>query len=132
MAYATTTDLAEYLGVTVGELPSDAERLLDRASELVEHAMFNNYDSSITEHVEAAKKATCAQVEFWNNIGEGTAIVGRNIEGYKSGDLSMSFGKGSNSSVDKLSSRATLHLGRHGLLYRGVKNIKCDYLTLYS
>lgn len=131
MSFATTTDLAEYLDVTVNSLPSDSGRQLARASELVEYAVFNNYDGAKANHVEAVRKATCAQVEFWMNIGESIAIIGKGLKGYKSGDLSMDFGgSNSESSMNKLSSRATIHLGREGLLYRGVKKT-CDCRIQY-
>lgn len=121
--FATTTDLAEYLGVTVGSLPADSTRLLLRASELVEYAMFDNYDATNADHVEAAKKATCAQVEFWSEINVSMAIMGNNLSSFKSGDLSMNFANSKNS-MSSISSRATIHLGRQGLLFRGLRKMR--------
>lgn len=68
--YATTLDLADFLFVEESALPDDSARLLQRASELVSSLVKRNYDSTITTHVEAVKQATCAQVEYWQEVGE--------------------------------------------------------------
>lgn len=68
-AYATPADLAGYL--RSGTAPSDAARLLARASELIDEAVMpNQIDLDNTEHVAAASKATCLQVEWWLEEGE--------------------------------------------------------------
>lgn len=127
MAYATTDDLKVYLYLDTA--PDGSERLLERASELIELLMYDNYDSTKVNHVEAAKKATCAQVEYWLESGEGINVTGP-LRGYKSGDLSMQFGgkDGATSGAGHLAARASIHLNKEGLLYRGVKS-GCDYPT---
>ena len=127
MAYADIEDLKAYLYVAV--VPDSSERLLERASELIELLMYDNYDSTLANHVAAAKKATCAQVEYWIESGEGINVTGP-LKGYKSGDLSMQFGgkEGATSGAGHLAARASIHLNKEGLLYRGVKS-GCDYPT---
>lgn len=106
MAFATTSDLTEYLGSSI----DDAARLLDRASEVIEDNIFVTYD--IDEKAEALKLATCAQVEYWTVIKEKFAISGYkgNI---KIGDASMEI------NYDELAPRAERYLYKAGLLYRG-------------
>lgn len=69
MAYATLADLVAYLGPD-REPPADADRLLERASELIDEAALYRIDPANPEHAEAARKATCAQVEHWLEAGE--------------------------------------------------------------
>lgn len=78
MAYATTAQLAEYLGVAVGDLPGDAGRLLQRASEYVDQVTLGKAaQADLTEDQKTQRKlATCAQVEYWLEIGEGAAVAG--------------------------------------------------------
>ena len=45
--YATKSDLATYMGKREDELPSGAEILIKRASEIVCISMRNNYDPDI-------------------------------------------------------------------------------------
>lgn len=121
MAFATIADLEEYTGIDPA--PSDSQRLLDRASEFIEYLMLDNYNSLNALHVEAAKKATCAQVEYWIEAGENLSVTG-NLRGYSSGDLSMQFGgkDGATSGTGHLADRARIHLNKECLLYRGFRN----------
>lgn len=114
--YATKEDLSDYLFIPLNELPSDSEKLLARASEIVKHATLNNLDILNEQHLEAMKMATCAQVEYWLNAGEQTDIIG-NMKSYSLDDLSVDFGDGKRGA---LSDRAIGHLNSQGLLYRGI------------
>lgn len=116
MAYASEADLAEYLGVGESQLPDDAERLLERASELVDYLTLGRINTANAEHAEAAKKATCAQVESWletEEVGEKQGAVKR----FTIGRFSMDFG---DSGVPTVAPRARRYLLLAGLLYRGV------------
>lgn len=88
MAYATTTELTAYLAA--GTVPTDAARLLDRATEAVDEVTLGNarlaWDGLLSginrtiptqiapytqaEYQAALSKATCAQVEYWLEVGE--------------------------------------------------------------
>jgi len=117
--YAEIDDLAEYLGAEV-DLPSDAERQLLRASELVRHYALGRIDTSNPTHAEAAKSATCAQVEAWVNDGEDRDIS-RAVSGYTIGRVSMQFAEGGENGrlVSRLAPRARQELLQAGLLYAG-------------
>lgn len=66
--YATSAQLAAFTGQAA---PADADRLLARASEAIdEYIIPNVIDLENADHVLAAQKATCAQVEFWLAEGE--------------------------------------------------------------
>ena len=115
--YATIEDLLEYLDTSTS--PDGATRLLLRASELIEQAMSSNYIASNSLHVEAAKMATCAQVEHWIEIGESMAITGP-IKSFGSGNLSVDFGRINGSQI---SPRSKNYLNNQGLLYRGINSL---------
>lgn len=117
--YATKENLAEFLDIVVEDLPSDSNRLLKRASEMVQQAILENYNSANTKHVEAAKLAVCSQVEYWQNMGEASSIIGT-VQNFSLGSLTMNFDenkKGGNVLCD----RARNFLNQQGLLYRGVR-----------
>lgn len=116
--YATTADLAAFLGLTEAQLPANSERLLRRASELVKQATLTNIDTTNANHMEAAQLATCAQVEYWSDMSESTAIVGQ-VSSFSLGDLSMNMGEGQKQGA--LASRARAYLNDQSLLYRGIK-----------
>ena len=116
MAYATEADLAEYLGVSEADLPTDAGRLLERASEAVDYITRGKIDPENAEHSEAAKKATCAQVELWLQT-EGIGELPGTIKRFSLGKFSMDFGE---AGMPDVASRAKQYLFLAGLLYRGV------------
>ena len=116
MAYATEADLAEYLGVSEADLQTDAGRLLERASEAVDYITRGKIDSENAEHSEAAKKATCAQVELWLQT-EGIGELPGTIKSFSLGKFSMDFGE---AGMPDVASRAKQYLFLAGLLYRGV------------
>lgn len=119
--YATKDDLAEFLGISVEDLPTDSERKLSRASEMVKRSTMGNLDFLNIDHLEAAKLATCAQVEHWLEVGEFNIPSG--LKNFSLGDLNMSFGDSDASQLNNsvLCSRARDYLNDQGLLYRGVK-----------
>lgn len=116
--YADAADVAEYMSVEVAALPADINRLLARASELVDYLTFGNLDVTIAAQATAAQKATCAQVEFWIQAGENSDI-GREIRSYSKSKVSIAYG-GHPWTEKAISSRARRYLFDAGLLYRGV------------
>ena len=79
-AYATVEDLGAFIGDVA---PQGAERLLDRASELIEEVTMTAWyahdingmptDKGI---IAALRDATCAQVEFWLAGDEEDDVLG--------------------------------------------------------
>ena len=121
MAYATRDDLAAYVGSGV-TLPDDAEvdRLLARASELIDQKALRRIDPGCSAHAAAARKAVCAQVEYWLQQDETVDVTGQ-VASYSIGSLSISYGSGGRESrAGGLAPRARRHLLLAGLLYRGV------------
>ena len=97
MSYATTDQLADYLGIEVSALPADAARLLARASEDIDAFSRGRIDTDNATHAVAAQRAACAQVEMFMELGEeasiGSAVVQRTVgrvsETYASGGQSQ-------------------------------------------
>ena len=114
MAYATLTELADYLGVQEVDLPDDAERLLERASELIDY-----YTLGRIEAGEIASKAVCMQYEWWSQFDEfGTVNFLNNIS---IGPFSAGLNSGeSGQSIPELAPRAKEVLFLNGYLNRGV------------
>ncbi|MFF7829722.1 hypothetical protein ACFZCM_31355 [Streptomyces rochei] len=79
--YATTTDLANYLGAAP---PLDAQQLLDAASRMLETRVlaYCRYDvtdlgmPSDPDVAKAISRAVCAQVAWWGEIGDSTGAAG--------------------------------------------------------
>lgn len=120
MAYATKADLAAYLGVSEADLPPDADRLLERASELIDYVTMGRADAEA--HADTLRRATCAQAEMWISEGEDVAIRGP-IRSFSLGKWSVTYGDGRQSGGDRqpeLAPRARQALALAGLLYRGV------------
>ena len=114
MAYATTTELAEYLGVQESDLPDDAERLLERASEMIDYYTLNKIEAG-----ETASKATCMQYEWWSQFDEfGLQQFYSQIQigPFQASAAGETGGEG----PPKLAPRAYQSLFLDGLLYRGV------------
>lgn len=95
--FATTEELETFIG-TGYSIPADADRLLQRASELVAHrtiGLATAYWHTITledphdSFTEGLRDATLAQVEFWLETGEEHDIVGL-VGSITSGKLSIS------------------------------------------
>lgn len=115
--YATKADLAAFLFVLEANLPDGSDRLLQRASELIKQSTLDNIDATNTNHMEAVKLAVCAQVEYWSQMGETTAIGGGAVN-FSLGDLSMNMGDAK--TMGTVSPRAKGYLNDQGLLYRGI------------
>jgi hypothetical protein len=97
----------------------DVDRMLDRASEIVDQVVIPNaVDVDDADHMEAAKKAACAIVEYWLEVGEQESIIGQVAE-YQVGSVRVRYNKDSKPSCD-LPARARRHLLTAGLLYAGV------------
>lgn len=98
--YATASDLEDYLRA---DPPADADRLLERASELLDAevlltAWYDVDDSLMPTNalvIAAFARATCAQVEFWGEVGEQNDTSGP-IQGVTIGSASIQYGAGSN------------------------------------
>ncbi len=81
VAYATEDDLAGYVAAAAGL--EDASRLLTRASELLDDKVRASFevddDTNLPTHTGVAaalRDATCAQVEFWLEVGEEHDVEG--------------------------------------------------------
>lgn len=114
MAYATLAELASYLGVDEADLPDDTERLLERASEMIDYHTLNRIEAG-----ETASKATCMQYEWWSQFDE------FNTQQFYSeisiGPFSTSNrGQNAGGGPPELAPRARQLLMLNGLLYRGV------------
>lgn len=76
VAHATVSQLSSWL-TTQSSTPDDAERLLQRASECIDEYVLASFDVDdetklATDSGTAASlaDATCAQVEYWLEVGE--------------------------------------------------------------
>lgn len=99
--YATAAQYQAYSGQTP---PPDIDRLLARASELLDSdvlktAWYDTDDSGLptnSQVIEAFANATSAQIEFWlKGPGEGVDVAGP-IQGVSLGSLSIQYGAGDN------------------------------------
>lgn len=123
--YASGEQLAAYLGTVA---PPDATRLLARASELVnDHTITAVYatdtDGNPTDAVvvEALRKATCAQVEYWLAGDEEDDVLGP-LQGVSTGTMQQQYGAGTNRATPMyLAPRAARHLRAGGLLGAAVR-----------
>lgn len=118
MAYATKTQLAEYLGVAEDTLQDNAVTLLQRASELLDYYTAGNYSADNAAHVAAMQLAACQQVEMWIEQGGDSEDVVGSVQWYSIGSVSVTRGQGTPAPV--LAPRARRTLLPLGLLYAGV------------
>jgi hypothetical protein len=122
MAYATLEELAEYLDIPVTELEPGSGKLLEAASVLVDMCTLGKINTSNSNHVEAAKIAVCAQVEYWQETGDSIGVL-EQYESMSLGSFSVSRGGGDTTSSTRylaLAPRAYQVLFMEGLLYCGV------------
>lgn len=117
MAYADKDELADYLGKDKADLPDDADRLLDRATELIDYYTHHRIDSDDSDSTEVAQKAVCAQVEWWLNHNDELGLKSH-VQSYSSGDYSVSFSEGG---LPALAPRARRPLHSENLLYAGAE-----------
>jgi hypothetical protein len=82
--FATSAELDVFIGTDYA-VPVDADRILQRASEIVAFStigLYSGYWHTVTvddphdTFTEGLRDATCAQVEFWLEVGEEHDIVG--------------------------------------------------------
>lgn len=89
--YATVADLEAWM--PAGSVPGDADRLLRRASELLDDEVLARYsvdpDGLPTDPdvAGAMRDAACAQVEYWATVGEDHDIEGLAGTGVSVGHL---------------------------------------------
>jgi hypothetical protein len=94
--------------------------LLERASELINYITGNRVDVSITEHEKAARKAACAQYEWWAEVGDELGLMSQ-ISSMSIAEFSFSGGSSQQSELKTVAKRAEQYLYLAGLLYRGVE-----------
>lgn len=117
MVYATKTDYEEFTGETA---PSNFDRLAEKISKMIDRQTLSRINLNNQEHIEAAKKAVCAQIEFELSIDPLLADMD-NVTSFNAGSFSMGFG-GKGQSFQKLCQEAYTYLFDQGLLYRGVSS----------
>ncbi|MGX1116407.1 hypothetical protein RKD37_001770 [Streptomyces ambofaciens] len=102
--YATVTDLADYLGTVP---PADAELLLTAASRMLDARVlaYCRYDVDTAglpadpDVAAAIARAVCAQVAWWDEIGDHTGAAGAGYGNVSIGSVSLSRTTGSASSL---------------------------------
>lgn len=107
----TKNNLSDYLGINLAELPDFAERLIDRAKEIITLHILNFNETS--EEIAAVRNAVCAQVEFFLETDESHDILG----GFNEFSVSGFSAKGK---IGPLAPRARRFLFLNGLLYAGI------------
>lgn len=122
-SYATTGNLAAYLGVAEGTLTDNDTRLLQRASRLVFAATYGRYaiaepEDDAEEPYPSLVEATCAQVEYWRTNGE-SADTTPGIAAETVGKHSVTYTNGGN--AQRLAPRAFDVLQGSGALYAGME-----------
>jgi hypothetical protein len=119
-AYADAADLMAYLHVTEDALPADYERLLERASEDIDfYIQPNIIDTTNASQMELVVKATCAQVEYINNVGEDKTAYEGSVSAELVGRTMITYAAGSGGKPT-IAPRAQRLLSQAGLTYRGV------------
>lgn len=134
MAWATSEQLAAYMGIDEAELPATPEqvtRLLERATELLDAIVLGAYvpADAYPVVVERMARATCAQVEYWlgkPDVLDASDVLGAGggIESYRAGSLSVNYATAMSSSgrpvAQRLAPRARDALFMAGMLNRAV------------
>lgn len=121
MSYALREDFVAYTGT---DAPDQVERLLERASDLMDDVVVIPYLDSDgnfidedtngdSDYRDSLKDAVCAQVEFWLEVGEEHDITNQR------GQITVS-GLQISKLPDTLADRAKRALGRSGLLNRSI------------
>lgn len=98
MAYATYAQLETFTGSSLPDDETAAERMLDRASELIDdylrRAVYDVDDDGAPtddDDIAALRDATCAQVEFWMAADEEEDILGP-VQSLSIGNIQVSQG----------------------------------------
>jgi hypothetical protein len=113
VSHATTGQLATWLD---DDAPDGAEHLLDRATELIDEHIVSTYDIDDDDVKAALADATCAQVEFWLEVGEEHDVSGQR------GQISVA-GLQISKLPPTLALRARRALTRENLLSRSVQAV---------
>lgn len=122
--YATPTQVATFMGIDIGDLPSDIATIISRSSELINQYIYMKYDSTNDSHVEAAMLATCAQSQYYTEVGLDITYSMDAFDSIKLGSFQAKKspgGPGSQNTSKFLIENARRYLERVGLLFRGVK-----------
>ena len=109
MTYATVTELADYLDILEANLPEGTERLLERASDMIDYYTLNRIEAG-----ETATEATVRQYEWWSQFDE--FMTSNFLSSVSIGPYSA----GTNRTIPDLAPRAKQVLFMAGLLYKGV------------
>lgn len=117
--YASSEDLAKYIGKSIDELPKGVNILIKRASELVCISMRNNFNPENAAHIEAAKLAVCSQCQNWIE-NEVSAVSDNNVSSFSLGELSITYSDIAKY-PNKLCSTAAMYLNYKHLLYKGMR-----------
>jgi hypothetical protein len=132
VVYATAADVAAFMGITEGELPSNIAKLITDAQDLIDYITFNRLELYIVDDViddedlvDPVKYATCAQIEYWINTSDASDITGAPISSYALGTLKVQFGgasggTGSIGGSGLVAPRVNRYLSHTGLMYRGI------------
>lgn len=119
LTFATINDFKEYSGLN--EVQENTQFLLNRANELVFFRIEQNLNQKLERHIEAAKKAVCAQVMFWTSANVSPVDVATS-SGFSLGDLSMNESSAGSTSPTKLCPLSLAYLRNEGLTYKGLYN----------
>lgn len=116
MSYTTVVGISEYMSVDEEDLPNDINRMIDRASDLIDYYSLGKIDETDSRHIEVAKKATNAQVEYWLNTNDELNIM-HVFQGLQAGgDISID----REGKLEELAPRARQALLLGGLLNKSV------------
>lgn len=133
MAYATSAEYTDYSGRAA---PSDISRLLERASDTIDAAVVASYATDAAGNptdpdvIAALRKATCAQVEWWDESGDEVGVLG-DFTSVGIGSLNLSRGQQA-SKGRRLAPRASDHLQTAGLLNRSLGNLQTTADTFFD
>lgn len=122
MNYATAAELAAYLGLDESAITSDDERLIARASEMVDTLTSGRYDpAAAAANVRTyVTRGVCAQVEMMRERGE---EVGGPIQSYTAGRVSVTYGAGK----DRTAARRIAPRARDAWALAGLLNTAALY-----
>jgi len=116
MSYTNVNSLVEYLSVGEEDLPDDIDRMIDRATELVEEVCMGRIDKDKDRHLEVLEKAVNAQIEYWIEVGDELGVMYA-FDKATIGSVSISQDK----KLPVLSPRTKRVLLTNGLLNKGIK-----------
>ena len=108
--------ISKYLGISESDLPNDINRMIRRASELIQEFTINNFDESNEEHLKAVEQATNAQLEYWIDVGDELGVM-HAFDNVSVGSISLS----QDEKIPVLSPRARRALLIKGLLDNSVR-----------